>query len=204
MNGVESGRINTADHHDPAWHIHEVAQDFELIDAWKLPVAGAIGEFPELAALFLSLDLADDDKSKISNMLFAARVKLGEIFGWDDEVLSLPIPGCRETSLRDRLSPELGASADDVNHYSSEFRMVYQTPTEAVLELSNSTVHAAVHLAWVTTGDTSYNGQMGVYVKPRGRLGPFYMSAIAPFRHYIVYPALMRRLGTAWQQRAGR
>ena len=41
--------------------------------------------------------------------------------------------------------------------------------------------------------------QMGIYVKNRGRLGQLYMPAIAPFRHYIVYPALMRRLESAWQ-----
>lgn len=36
-----SGRIDTADHHDPTWHIHDVADDFKLLDAWRLPVAGA-------------------------------------------------------------------------------------------------------------------------------------------------------------------
>ena len=28
------------------------------------------------------------------------------------------------------------------------------------------------------------------------------MALIAPFRHYIVYPALMRRIGRAWKARA--
>ena len=69
------------------------------------------------------------------------------------------------------------------------------------MELSNSTVHAAIHLAWVEVDNDSYIGQMGIFVKTRGRLGGVYMSAIAPFRHYIVYPALMRRLSQAWQQR---
>jgi hypothetical protein len=43
--------------------------------------------------------------------------------------------------------------------------------------------------------------QLGVYVKPRGWFGPLYMAAIAPFRHYIVYPALMRQIGRAWDAR---
>ena len=200
MTSLESGRIDTGDHHDPEWHIHEVAQDFQLIDAWKLPVAGTYEEFPELPELFLSLDLADNKESKMNNLLFAVRDKLGAIFGWDDEVLSQPIPGCEETTLRDRLPPNLRDSAAEIDDSASDFQMVYQTETESVLELSNSTVHAAVHLAWVAT-DNNYVGQMGIYVKNRGRLGRIYMPAIAPFRHYIVYPALMRRLGPAWKQR---
>ena len=200
-----SGRIDTTDHHDPAWHVHEVAKDFELIDAWKLPAAGEYEEFCDLTALFLSLDFANNEGSKASNFLFAARVKLGEIFNWDEDK-ALPIPGCEETSLRERLSPELRISTDEFDDGASEFRasefqVVYQSETESLLELSNSTVHAAVHLAWVSTEGRRYVGQMGVYVKTRGKLGPFYMSAIAPFRHYIVYPALMRRIGSAWQKR---
>jgi len=42
---------------------------------------------------------------------------------------------------------------------------------------------------------------MGVYVKPRGRFGEAYMAAIAPFRHRIVYPALMRQIEQAWNAR---
>jgi len=42
---------------------------------------------------------------------------------------------------------------------------------------------------------------MAVYVKPRGRLGETYMMLIQPFRHLIVYPALMRQIGHAWDAR---
>lgn len=195
------GRIDPADHHDPAWHIHGVAHDFELIDAWRLPVVGGPEDFAEFMTMFLTLDLATNEQSTASNLLFAARTKLGEVFGWDDEVLTLPIPGCEETSLSDRLSPELRALVDGVDDSQSEFRLVYQTDDESVVELSNSTVHAAVHFAWVATEGASHIGQMGIYVKTRGRFGGAYMIAIAPFRHYIVYPALMRRLESAWKQR---
>lgn len=201
----EAGRIDPSDHHDPAWRIHDIASDFQLIDAWKLPVTGTYGEFPELTELFLSLDLADDQGSRATTLLFAIRFRLGAIFGWDDEVLAQPIPGCEETSLRDRLPTDLRNPVDEVgerdDRATTDFQIVYQTETESVLELSNSTVHAAVHFAWIATGGADYVGQMGIYVKTRGRLGRIYMSAIAPFRHYIVYPALMRRLGPAWQER---
>ena len=202
-----SGRIDTADHADPSWHIHEAAHDFDLIDAWRLPAEGAYDDFAALPELFLSTDFADNDESKASNFLFAARLKLGELFGWDDHD-PLPIPGCEELSLRERLSPELAATADEIDtrapapdEESPGFALVYQTDTEAAMELSNSTVHAVVHLAWVPAGDDHYVGQMGIYVKTRGSLGRYYMPAIAPFRHYVVYPGIMRRIESAWKER---
>ena len=35
---------------------------------------------------------------------------------------------------------------------------------------------------------------MAVLVKPRGSLGEAYMALIKPFRHRIVYPALLRQI----------
>jgi hypothetical protein len=40
-------------------------------------------------------------------------------------------------------------------------------------------VHAVIHLAWADQGEGRYQGQMAVYVKPRGRLGKKYMALIA-------------------------
>ena len=58
-----------------------------------------------------------------------------------------------------------------------------------------------MHLAWVDQGEDVYRGQMGIYVKPRGRFGETYMALIGPFRHLIVYPALMRQIARAWDTR---
>jgi hypothetical protein len=57
-----------------------------------------------------------------------------------------------------------------------------------------------MHLGWVDQGEGRYQGQMGVYVKPRGRLGAAYMTLIRPFRHRVVYPALMRQIARAWKR----
>lgn len=46
-----------------------------------------------------------------------------------------------------------------------------------------------------------YQGQMAVYVKPRGPFGKGYMALIKPFRYWIVYPALMRQIERAWNAR---
>ena len=60
-------------------------------------------------------------------------------------------------------------------------------------------MHGVAHIAWADQGDGRYQGQMAVYVKPRGRFGQAYMAVIKPFRYLIVYPALMRQFERAWQ-----
>ena len=84
----------------------------------------------------------------------------------------------------------------------SSFSPLYRTGTEFAAELSNQTVHGVLHLAWVDRGHGRYQGQMAVYVKPRGRLGKQYMAFIAPFRHWVVYPALLHQIERAWQARS--
>jgi hypothetical protein len=37
-------------------------------------------------------------------------------------------------------------------------------------------------------------------VKPNGLFGNAYMAAIRPFRHLIVYPALMREARELWER----
>ena len=60
-------------------------------------------------------------------------------------------------------------------------------------------MHGVLHLGWVPDNSGGYRGQMAVLVKPNGLLGSGYMAAIRPFRHLIVYPALIRQTGRAWQ-----
>jgi hypothetical protein len=60
-------------------------------------------------------------------------------------------------------------------------------------------VHGVLHLAWVDQGEGRFQGQMAVYVKPRGRFGEAYMAFIKPFRYAIVYPALMRQIERTWE-----
>lgn len=200
MNAPPYGRIDPSEHASSLWRIGEIASDFELLDAWALPARGGREEFTNLQTLFADLDPADDDGSRLSRWLFALREWLGRSFGWDEDTNALPIPGCRESSLRDRLPADLPAQTAETLG-KAPFRPIYVTETESAAELSNSTVHAILHLGWVDEGDGAYRGQMGVYVKARGRFGRVYMALIAPFRHHIVYPALMRRIGRAWAAR---
>ena len=192
-------RIPNERHQEQDWRVPRYARDFELEDVWATEVTGTARQFPDFVALFRAFD--GRDQGGLTGMLFRLRMKLGEWFGWDDETNRLPIPGCEETSVRDRLPPEDRAplTAADLEG-GLAFRPVYVDERESCAEISNSTVHALLHLGWVPDGD-EHRGHLAVYVKHRGWFGRAYMKAIAPFRYWIVYPAMLRRLARDWATR---
>jgi len=193
-------RLPNAEHATHPWVIAKIAPDFELIDAWALPAQGGRDGFDSLLKVMAGLDGASAE-SALTRALFRVRYQLGAWFGWDDAARQLPIPGCTETTLSQRLPVSLRGSATGLGLSPAGFTPLYRTRNEWAGELSNGTVHAVLHLAWVEQGEDLYRGQLGVYVKPRGRFGAAYMALIRPFRHLIVYPALMRQIGRAWQAR---
>ena len=81
------------------------------------------------------------------------------------------------------------------------FTPLYVTDRESAAETSNRTMHGVLHLGWVDQGRGRYQGQMAIYVKPRGPFGNAYMALIRPFRYVVVYPALMRQIEQAWKSR---
>jgi hypothetical protein len=150
-----------------------------------------------------SLDPANAE-SCATRALFSIRWRVGGWLGWDDAPRPLAIPDESETTLSARLPEDLRNTATGLDLRSTtarRFTPLYSTDVEWAAELSNRTVHAVMHLAWIDQGEGLYQGQMAVYVKPRGRLGSAYMAAIAPFRHRVVYPALMRQIEQAWNAR---
>jgi hypothetical protein len=193
-------RLPNAVHESRAWRIREIAPDFTVEDVWALPVQGGAEDFQTLLEVMASGDPAHG-ASLATRVLFCVRWRLGSWFGWDDAAGELPIPGTNEASLAGRLPEDLRHTAADLDFRSLPFAPLYRTDVEAAAELSNQTVHAVMHLAWVDQGEGRYQGQMAVYVKPRGRFGKGYMALIAPFRHRIVYPALMRQIERAWNTR---
>jgi hypothetical protein len=193
-------RLPNSEHESHAWRIAEVAPDFRLEDAWALPVRGGAEDFETLLEVMSSLDPAKG-RSRATRLLFLIRHLLGDLFGWDDAGGQLPIPGDGESSLSARLPEDLRGTATEPGRRSSRFTPLYRTDREWAAEISNKTVHGVLQLAWVELGSGLYQGRLGVYVKPRGTLGAAYMAVIAPFRHLVVYPALMRQIEQAWDLR---
>jgi hypothetical protein len=192
-------RLPNAAHEAHPWVIAQVAADFKLLDVWRLPAQGRLDEFATLLETMASLDRAD--RGSATRALFSLRHRLGGWFGWDDASRRRPIPGRTETTLSARLPDDLRGTATLPDISSTSFTPLYRTDNEWAAELSNDTVHAVMHLAWIDQGEGLYRGQMGIYVKPRGRFGATYMALIGPFRHLIVYPALMRQIERAWEAR---
>ncbi len=204
-------KIPNAAHESRPWRIREIAPDFTLEDVWALPVHGGAEDFQTLLELIVSLDPANAE-SLPTRVLWRLRDRLGSWFGLgrisapidrgrDDAAGKLPIPGTNETSLNDRLPDDLRNTAADLGFRWTPLAPLYRTDVEFAAELSNRTVHSVMHLAWVDQGEGRYQGQMAVYVKPRGRLGKGYMALIKPFRYWVVYPALMRQIERAWNRR---
>ena len=200
-------RIPNDEHLRLDLRIHEVVPDFRLEDVWRLPeVVGEADEFDDALALLTSSD-PTRSSSPPTRFLWWVRdqlgrwLDLGSITG-EAPAANLPIPGCTETSLRDRLPADLVGTADSAHHGRLPFVPLYRTATEYAAEISNKTVHGVLHLAWVPRPDGRYQGQMAVYVKPRGALGHAYMAFIKPFRYLIVYPALQRQVAREWSERS--
>ena len=128
--------------------------------------------------------------------MFAIRLQLGRLFGWDDA----PDEPSREGLLRDRLPADLrdGPIGPDVS--DGPFTPLYLLENEWAAEVVNKTVHGVIHLGWVPAGGGQYRGQLAVLVKRKGLLGDAYMAAIKPFRYLIVYPLITRELGRAWRE----
>jgi hypothetical protein len=199
-------RLPNSAHESRPWRIREIAPDFIVEDVWALPTPGGADDFPVLLKLMAKSDPAGSS-SLPTRVLWRVRDQLGKLFDLGgisesaDPAAKLPIPGTSETSLAERLPDDLRGTAAGMDFGSLPFVPLYRTDDEFAAELSNRTVHAVMHLAWVEQSESRYEGQMAVYVKPRGAFGKGYMALIKPFRHLIVYPALTRQTERAWKRR---
>ncbi len=205
-------RLPNAAHESGPWRIRAIVPDFTLEDVWALPVHGGAEDFQALLEMTVSANPADAE-SLPTRVLWDVRDRLGSWFhlgrisaAIDGDANGLagkpPIPGEDTTSLADRLPDDLRGTATDLHFDSLPFVSLYRTKVEFAAEISNQTMHGVMHLAWADQGDGRYQGQMAVYVKPRGLFGKGYMALIKPFRYRIVYPALMRQTEREWNTRA--
>ena len=177
------------------WRIHELTRDFRIEDVWALPTPGGPEDFPRLVRIAASFDPSRSSFGAV-RALFAIRWKLGELLGWDRPDAGL---GSRVPTLRDRLPADLRQTETRPEFDALPFSPLYVTDDEMAAETANRTVHGVMHMGWVREGTGGYRGQMAVYVKPNGLLGEGYLAAIKPFRHLIVYPAMLRDIGRRWE-----
>jgi hypothetical protein len=189
---------NTA-HTSRPWRIHELTRDFRLEDVWALPGTGGPDDFPRLVQLIASLD-PSRGSSRAARTLWAIRWKVGERLGWDDPDAGL---GSRVPTLRDRLPADLRDAPSGPDFEALPFTSLYLLDDEFAAEIANRTMHGVMHIGRVPDGTGGVRAQMAVLVKPNGLFGTAYMAAIRPFRHLIVYPAILREGEREWRARPG-
>jgi hypothetical protein len=185
-------RLPNSEHTSRPWRIHEIAHDFRLEDVWALPVHGDRSDFLALVQGFTAGDPSQG--SWLARALWSIRWKVGELLGWDEADAGL---GERVPTLRQRLPEDL-LDAPGPDFDTLPFTSLYLIEDEFAAEIANRTMHGVMHLSCVADGTGRYRGQMAVLVKPNGPLGTMYMAAIRPFRHLIVYPAMMRQIEREW------
>jgi hypothetical protein len=189
-------RLPKTAHTSRPWRIHDVAPDFQVEDVWALPTPGGPHDLSRLVSLFVSEDFPDGAPLLV-RALWAARWTIGRLLRWDEREAGV---GARVPSLRDRLPAVLRAAPPGPD--TPPFTSVFLLEDEWAAEWANRTVHTVLHLGWVPDGTGGYRGQLAVLVKPNGWLGAAYMTAIKPFRHLFVYPALLRWIERGWQANA--
>ena len=185
-------RLPKTAHTSRPWRIHELT-GLRLEDVWALPTPGGPGDFLGWCGCSPRATLAGS--SRAARTLFAIRWKVGE--------LRLGRPGRR---------PRLGGAdasrpvADRASRRAirpglrgTPFTPLYLVDDEFAAEIAKPD-RSRDHSHRLGPGrDGGYRGEMAVYVKPNGLLGNAYMAAIAPFRHLIVYPPMLREMGRNWR-----
>jgi predicted DCC family thiol-disulfide oxidoreductase YuxK len=196
---VEITRLPDVAHTSRPWRIHELTADFRLEDVWALPTPGGRDDFPRLVQGIASGD-PSRGSSRAARTLWAIRWKIGELLGWDTPEAGL---GSRVPTLRSRLPVDLRDAPAGPEFDAVPFTSLYLLEDEWAAEIANRTMHGVMHIGWVRDGSGGNRGQMAVYVRPNGMFGTAYMAAIRPFRHLIVYPAMIREIERKWLRRVG-
>ena len=190
-------KIDEHEHRIQPLRVHTLLSDFELEDVWRIPV-----NLASIHSLQLFMDQfakanAQLMNSGIAGLLFRIRFFIGRLFKWDEKQLQDHlIPG----TIRFRYARQENLSYDDLPHPGSgSFIPVYRLENEFLSEIENRTVHGALHLSRVPSGQDTWTIHMSVYVRPKGGFGKLYMLFIKPFRLWIVYPSLMNAVRKNWE-----
>jgi hypothetical protein len=182
-------RIDPAEYLALDLRAHELLRGVPLHDVSVVDLPGG-GEGRTVGELRTLMDRMAP--GPVVSGLMALRQGIGDLLRWDTA------EACAEDSFvsrvpeRDRLASEIAPGTQ-----KGMFRVLYQFPREAVSEVRNATAQAFLCTALVPR-PSGYRFYWAVYVKPTSWRTPFYMAAIEPFRRWLVYPSMLRRLRAAW------
>jgi hypothetical protein len=190
-------RIDPGEFRARPLRVHALLQDVQLEDVWSVPLVGG-GAGRTVEDVRSAMLRGREEAPVVVRALFGLRNRIGALLGWDQ-----PRPAWSGDSYANRLSAEDRArSLVAPGTPDGSFRVLYRFEDEQLTELRNATVHAFVSLS-IRPTPGGYQAYAGVFVHPVHRFTRLYMAAIAPFRHWIVYPAIIRSIQRTWIERYG-
>jgi len=172
---------------------HALLADVPLHDVWAIDLAGPPGRtMLDLKRILEGARLGEANAAV--KALFAFRWWLGRVLGWDRER-----PGDGGDSFLHRLTAEdRERSLVPPGTREGPFRVLYVSPREAISEIRNATVHGFSVFA-LEERPPGYRLYWAIHVRPVGAITRAYMLLIDPFRRFIVYPAVLRRIQEEWR-----
>ena len=191
-------RIDRTEFRSRTLRVHDFLKDVPLQDVWaiRLRGGGAGCTIHDLRPLFTFAGL--QELNPVVKGLFSLRTRLGTLFGWDQQR-----PAWSAESYAHRLTPaDRSQSVVSPGTPEGPFSTLYVFEHEQLSEVRNATVHAFSSLS-MRQVEGGYLAYWAIYVKPVSRFTGLYMAAIAPFRHLLVYPAIIRMVQRKWAERYG-
>jgi hypothetical protein len=195
-------QISPAEFYALPLRVHTFLADVPLHDVWAVDLPAhregiTLSEFLRRASQ-CGCEATDAEINRfppLARALFRLRFFLGRTFRLDAEPKD-----ALAASLGGRLTAEDRARSFVVSGTPEGlFRIVYRFENEQLLEIQNRTVHAAALSALAERAD-SYRFYFAVYVRHTTWITPFYISLIDPFRKWIIYPALLKKIRATWDQ----
>jgi hypothetical protein len=188
-------RVDPSEFRELELRCHDLLADVPLHDVWRIPLEGGGPNRTMTHVLAVSPFRRAASSNPVVRGLFELRRGLGGLFGWDEKRHDV----AAESYLHRLGEEDRARSLVSPGSAEGPFRMLFLFPAEAVAEIHNATVHAFLAMALRPRAD-GYDLYWAIYVKPVGRLTPFYMALIDPFRHLFVYPALIRQTQEEWRR----
>jgi uncharacterized protein DUF2867 len=182
-------RVSPAEYLSLKLRAHELLRGVPLYDVTVMDLPG--GGAGRTVAAIRALDSAAAP-SQVAKALYGVRKFLGRVFDWDQVPMRPEDSLLSKLSERDRHDSEIVPGTPD-----GAFLILYQFPGEALSETLNGTVHGWICLALAPIA-TGYRLYLAVYVLPVSWFTKPYLIAIEPFRRFLLYPAMLRRIRRAW------
>jgi len=195
-------QISPAEFYALPLRVHTLLADISLDDVWAVDLPAhcndvTLCEFLRRARENKS-DRADAEINRFplfARALFGLRFFLGRVLGLETEPKDAPV-----VSFGNRLTVEDRArSIVEPGTAEGLFRIVYRFENEQLAEIQNRTVHAAA-LSALAEKVHGYRFYFAVYVRSRSWITPLYMGLIDPFRRWIIYPALLKKIRADWDR----